>query len=129
MNILATFIATHIKKHIMTKLSLPLKVSKTICFHYPKRKNSNANIIALSKNQCYKHNQINKASTFINFCYVLSFSYSPVLSFLHVILLNSTIYFRIVAKVFDWQLSGSYDVSWLKIFLKVLDKFFCHNKY
>ena len=32
----AILIATHIKKHIMTYLSLPLKDSKTICLYYQK---------------------------------------------------------------------------------------------
>ena len=54
--------------------------------------------------------------------------YSPVLRFLQLIFISSTIYFRVVPKVFDSLLSGGYDISRLKIVLKVLDNFFCHNK-
>ena len=53
-----------------------------------------------------KQNQINKALKFGLFC-----SYFPVLSFLHVILINSTIYFRGIARVFDFPISGGYDVG------------------
>ena len=48
---------------------------------------------------------------------------------MRVILTNSTIYFRVVEKPFDLPLSAGYDVSWPKIVLKVLDKFFSHKRY
>ena len=80
-----------------------------------------------SKNKFYKHNQINKASVFIIFCsFLFLFSYS--VSFLHIILINSTIYFHVVAKRFDLSLCGRYDESWFKIALKVLDNFSCLQK-
>ena len=86
------------KKYIMT--SLPLKDSKNIWFHY---QNSNANNITLSKNQFYKHNQLNKASIFGNFCSDLILL---LWFFLHVILINFTIYFRVVAKVLIRRYQG-----------------------
>ena len=62
--------------------------------------------ILLSKNQFYKHNHLNKASSFSNFFSVLILL---VTFFLHVILINSTIYFLVDAKIFDSSLSGGYN--------------------
>ena len=70
---------------------------------------------------------MNKASTFINFCSTIFLLLFP--SFLLVILISSTIYFCVEAKVSESPLSGDYNIKWLKIVLKVLDRFFCHNKY
>ena len=91
-------------------LSLPQKDSKTICLRYKKRYISNANNITLSKNQ-YKHDHLNKASTSSNFGSVLILQFT---FFLYVIIVNSTIYFRLAEKVFDLPLIEGYDVRNLK---------------
>ena len=92
-----------------------------------KRSNCNANNITLSKTQFYKHNQPNKASTFNNF-YSILFWFSCTAFFHHVILISSTIFFR-VAKVFDSPLSEGYNVRKFEIVFEVFGKFFCQNKY
>ena len=62
--------------------------------------------ILLSKNQFDKHNHLNKVSTLSNFFSVLILLFT---FFLHVILINSTIYFLVDPKFFDSSLSGGYD--------------------
>ena len=51
---------------------------------------------------------------------VLFCFYSFVLRFQHVILITSTSYFRLVAKFLVSLLSGDYNVSWLKVFNKLV---------
>ena len=71
--------SAHIKKtwYDIAITRVPQKDSKTICLHFEKKQNYNANNITLSNNKLYKHKQRNKAPTFSNFCSVLFlFSYS-----------------------------------------------------
>ena len=70
-------------------------------------------ILLCLKNKFYKRNQISKASTFSNFCSVL-FWVSRSEFFLHFILINSTIYFCVVAKGFDFPLSEGFNL-WINI--------------
>ena len=90
----------------MTLLSLPLRDSKIICLHYHRDKNRMQTRLILSKNQFYKHNQMNKvlpSAISVLFC-----SDSLVLIFSS--RLSSTIYFRGNAKVFDLLLSEGYNI-------------------
>ena len=96
---------------------LPLKSSKISCLHYQQIENSNANNITQIKRRLYKYTNLNKASTFSNFCsvFILLFTF-----FMHITLINSTIYFHLAAKVFDSPLSRGYIVRNLKLSWKLL---------
>ena len=48
--------------------------------------------------------------------------------FLHVILIKTTIYFRVVTKDLDFLVSGGYIIRYGKSVSKVVDIFYCNNK-